>query len=691
MTKKALIFSFFVLGLTSLLSQVMILRELTVSFYGNEFFIGLVLASWLAWVAVGSGLGGKLLNKIKETSGLLISLYFLVGLFFFLEIFLIRFLKGWIGMPGEIPNLIIAGLTALLTPAPLCLLLGLWWTCATRMFSQGKAQLVNRAYFIETLGFILGGILFSLFLVNLQFPWMANFQFKGQNLLESVNSPYGNIAVTKIGEQYNFYESGLLLGSEEEIQFSEDLIHLSLLQHPSPQKVLLIGNGFNGAVNEILKHQPEKIYYLELDPKLIELSQKYISQEFKEVLTHPAVKIINTDGRYFLQGTKEKFDAILLNLPDPSTALINRFYTQEFFEKAKEKLAPNGIFATYLTFSPSTPGKNLENLNASIFRTLKKVFNQVIVLPEETNFFLASQNENLTYNFEILIQRFEQRNIETKFLTKEYITYRLSNDRIEKTLALFEKNEKAKENKDFKPIAYFYQTLFWLDRFYPQFSNFFKQLVSAFWLVFAGALIFLTLLLLKRRKGWRKNFSLLSVAIAGFSLMALEIIIIFSYQITIGYLYYRIALLIAALMAGMALGVWYGNKKGRPHKVAPTFHLLLIMFCVILFLAFPFLSKIPSGLTAEIIFLICAGVAGFLGAAIFSFANQLYLSSQSDPHKKTGTIYAVDLAGSCFGALLPGLILIPVFGVFQTLIVIALANLWIVLIFLGFNTGDFSF
>lgn len=125
----------------------------------------------------------------------------------------------------------------------------------------------------------------------------------------------------------------MLLGTNEESQFSEDLIHLSLLQHPAPRKVLLVGGGFQGAIDEILKHDVGEIYYLELDPKLIEVSQNYLLSQTRKNLQNPKVKIIPIDARYFLRETENKFDLIISNLPDPSTALLNRFYSQEFFKK----------------------------------------------------------------------------------------------------------------------------------------------------------------------------------------------------------------------------------------------------------------------------------------------------------------------------------------------------------------------
>lgn len=745
--KKELILSFFLLGLTSIIAQVIILRELTVSFYGNEFFIGIILAAWLFWVAIASKISEKILNKLKNIFLLLLTLHFLIGIFLFLQIFLIRYLKTFIGFSGEIPNLALSFFSSLLIPAPLCLILGIWWTIGTRIFSKEikVSNGVNKAYFWETIGFVLGGILFSFFLFLFQefliaailllinafiifililqkqknliriisaflilffiflifSPYLETlnkitnaFRFKNQTLIESTNSPYGNIAVTKTEGQYNFYESGLLLGSTALTQFPENLIHLSLLEHPSPEKILLIGGGFTGALNEILKHPVQKIYYLELDSKLIEISQKYISQEFKAGLNNPKVKIITTDGRYFLKKTKEKFDVILINLPDPSTILLNRFYTQEFFQQAKEKLNKNGIFATYLTFSSSSPGKNLEDLNASLYKTLKKVFSEVLILPEETNLFLASENQDLIQDPEISIQRFRERKIETKFLTESYITYRLSNDRIEKTLNLFEKNKNVRENKDLKPISYFYQTLFWLDHFDLNFSKFFKNLAASFWWIFGLILVIFVFFLIKKKKKLLKLSPIFSVAIAGFSLMALEMLIIFSYQTIIGYLYFKIALLIACLMAGLALGVWYGNKKNHQwqsennrkiYKELIKFHLLFIIFSCLLFPLLLILSRISLFNITEVIFLVSIIAAGFLGGAIFPISNNLYLSFQPEPNKKTGTIYSANLFGSCFGAILPSLILIPIFGVFQTLIFIVIVNFLVVLILFFFK------
>ena len=50
-----------------------------------------------------------------------------------------------------------------------------------------------------------------------------------------------------------------------------------------------------------------------------------------------------------LASTKPEYDVIIVNLPDPQTAQINRFYTLEFFQEVASKLAPQGIFSFRLS------------------------------------------------------------------------------------------------------------------------------------------------------------------------------------------------------------------------------------------------------------------------------------------------------------------------------------------------------
>ena len=159
-------FSFVFLGFLSLIIQTIFLRELIATLYGHEFFVGIILASWLIWVATGSFLANRYILK-PFTSKLLNILPLLISFLLLVEILLLRYLKPFLGFAGEIPNFLNGILIGIFLPLPICFLLGTWWTLATRYFSDFVKNTisVSLGYFWETLGFILGGILFSFVLV----------------------------------------------------------------------------------------------------------------------------------------------------------------------------------------------------------------------------------------------------------------------------------------------------------------------------------------------------------------------------------------------------------------------------------------------------------------------------------------------------------------------------------------------
>ncbi len=697
----AFIFSLFTLGFTSLISQVILLRELMLSFYGNEFFLGLILAVWLIWVGLGSFFLAKLFKDNLKT---LLSCHILIPILLSLSIILIRLTKTWTPALGQIPDLLPSLILGILIPGPLCLILGLQFTVSTKYLS------VNKGYLIESLGFVLSGLIFSFGLIKFNI-WLSIFvlaflnylavliitaskkyslfktislillfasvflifpQFNQpleektqswrlphQEIIEIINSPHGEILISQSDKIFHFYQNGLWLGSSQKTSFQESLAHFSLLAHQNPKQILLIGFGFNGLIEEILKHNPDKITYLELDPWLIESIWPYLSLKDKRI------DIVYQDGRSFLRKTDQKFDLIIINLPDPSTALINRFYTQEFFEQIKNHLNPSGSLTTYLSFSPNFQNEDSLKLESSIFQTLKKDFTQISILPEEDSItFLASDSE---ISSDLIIQKYKQKSIQTKFINPQYLDYVINNPRIK--LLEQEYQREIKINQDAWPIAYAYNFFAWLNYFHPQLAN---NLRGVFKIEFWHLLIFLAVLavffLFKQLKQEQKLW--LFMALAGFSLMGLEITLILAYQFTFGYLYYRLALIFALFMLGLALGAWLGIKiRAVKFNFIKLIHLAIILYTLALY----YLLQ-TNLIFQESLFVISILIISGLVGLEFAFINSFYLKDKNRPHQR-GLIYNADLIGSGLGAILAALFLIPLFGISQTLIFIALLNL----------------
>lgn len=766
--KKTLMISFFVLGFTSLVAQLVIIREAMVSFYGNELFIGLVLGLWLIWVAFGSLTLARIFLK-QSSLKILVGCHFLAPFFFLVEVFFLRLARLVLVNPGQTPDLLLSLGYLILVTAPLCWLLGLQFALASRtlvsmpelrpsIFSRfflwlkkvfsAKSKvditlLVSQGYFYETIGLVFGGLFYYFVLVFLdslnlflllatlnflvsvilvqskKIRWSLigllilivggarlapdffsnlerltqNWRFANQTLISTKNSPFGSIAITQIGNEYNFYESGLLVGSTQPNFINEEIIHFPLLYQEKPEKVLLIGGGFSGALAEILKYPVKKVYYVELDPLLFTTFKPYLIKDSSFVTKNDKVSLVYNDPFYFIKTTKEKFDVIIVDLPGPSTALLNRFYTVEFFQVAKNKLNNDGILLIYLSSSANYLSPPLENLATLIYQSLGSSFSSVKVLPEDNILYLAS-DKNLDDKISTLEKRFDNYNLKNKLVTKDYLRYRLTNDRINQTLALFERNKSLEINTDNRPIGYFYQNLFWLSFQHPKlvdFLAFFKN-ITLTKLIIGSLILFFALyyvldVLVKRRE----RILVVVTMIPDFSLISAEVAFIFFFQATYGYLYYQLSLIFTALILGIAFGTYLANILVAKNKVKYCYLFRLYFFFGLYFVFIVLLLKsFPQALETPIFFYWLVFTTGLLGGMEFPMVNKYYLQDKIEPAKKTSTIYGADLIGSGLGAIITSIFLLPVLGFSKTIIFLAVLNFFAfaILFFLRQNFED---
>ncbi len=736
--KKILVFSLGVLGFSSLVAQVVVTRELAMSFYANEFFIGWVLFCWLLGTAAGSVLGSRFSKDAFGTHRRLILGHFFTALFFPLAIVLIRSGKLFLGTPaGSLPELFPSLAYSFAVLVPLCTVLGMQFALAAKGLAirgpgEETAQAVGRAYLWECLGFIAGGAVFSLLLVfanefyvaallaflnlsaaclileatsekdrkNRWLPPLAasvliavflisssflqlrtsQLRFPNETLLRTQNSVHGNVSVTRLGRQYNFYQSGLLLGPGRSDLESEYLVHFPMLAHPSPKKVLLLGTGFNGPLQQILKYGPAEVISVELDPEALKIAQEFLPDDLKKTLGDPRIKVRTRDPLDFLKSEGGLFDVIIANFPDPVSVLVNRNYTEQFFRLVRSHLAPDGVFATHITFAANFVTPEMERLGSSIDATLGKIFPFVQVLPEDTIYFLAPSEAVSSWSAKKMAQRLAGRGIRTDFVTADMIRYRFENDRVGKVRAAFRNSARKMINTDLRPQASYLAFLRWISRFDPELSKGFLVLAGLPFPWVLGTCFLLMLSIGSVVKGTEKRMkrlALLSMGTAGFSLMAFEILGIYLFQALFGDLYYRLAWVITAFMAGLGAGTWMGLRlKNIPeraalaglHAVNAVFFFLLIQLCARIFSKDSFIEN-----GYPFAFIGMALLGGFFAGTVFPLANRLYLGAGGG--KRLGIIYAADLMGSALGALLTAGFLISIWGVPQTLALLGSINL----------------
>ncbi|MCM8776627.1 MAG: hypothetical protein NC930_09835, partial [Candidatus Omnitrophica bacterium] len=150
------------------------------------------------------------------------------------------------------------------------------------------------------------------------------------------------------------------------------------------------------------------------------------------------------------------------------------------------------------------------------------------------------------------------------------------------------------------------------------------------------------------------------------------------FQIFYGNLYYRISWIVSAFMIGMGFGITSGLRAAKASDVRglAKIHLgISLYFWMLVGLMVSFQKTgLQTTVFGEVFFLGAAVLIGGLVGFEFPYANQLFLAHEKEISSKAGRMYAADLFGSSLGALLPGIFMIPVFGVLETIFVLAGVN-----------------
>ncbi len=687
------------IGFTAVIAQIVLLRELMVVFHGNEISLGIALAGWLFWTASGSALAGRFASPVPRRRMAVLQLLAAVALP--LSVAAVRAARtAFRPTPGEILGPAAMFLAALATLSFFCLVSGALFAAGSRLYSTERdastAEATGTVYLLEAAGSGLGGVLASLVLlrylgsmqiafllsalnllaaaclarrqwrlaaVALLFvpslaAWLETASlarlWRGFQLVETRNSVYGNLAVIRTEDSKSVYENGLVAFTVPDPVAAEEAVHYALLEHPRPESLLLIGGGLNGSLAQALQHASlRRIDYVELDPAMLDLAQRHFPAEWEAARADPRVRFHRADGRLFLKTAESAFDVIVVNLPDPQTAQLNRFYTLEFFREAARRLAPTGLLALGLTGSENYIGPRQADFLRCIRKTLGEVFPEVLAIPGSTiHFFAAVRRGTLAADPAALLARLSARGLKTEYVREYYIPFRMTPDRMADLETQIRPVAGTPLNRDFAPIAYYLDVAWWSSRFHAGSRQIFQLAAGA-------SLVLILLMLGAGRFGSTPGAC---VAAMGFTQIGLEMMLLLGFQAVYGYVYHQLAIVIAGFMAGMALGSWLGLRGSTAFRLWSLVRLQLVAAASGLALC---------GLLAvsHLLYPVLALLCGLLGGYQFVVASRL------SPAACTGTLYALDLAGASAGAILYSAYLIPVFGFYRSALVMAVVNL----------------
>jgi spermidine synthase len=386
----------------------------------------------------------------------------------------------------------------------------------------------------------------------------------GFRVMDTRNSVYGNLAVVETGGIRTLLENGLPMFSAPDAASAEEAVHFALLEHPEPRSLLLIGGGAGGSLLQALQHPSlERVDYVELDPAVLELADRYFPEQWAAARADPRVHVHHADGRLFLKTTNEKFDVIIVNLPTPQTAQLNRFYTADFFREAAEKLTDGGVFSFQLHAAEEYLSPDLSAFLRCIDKSLREIFPVVQTIPGDiVHFFAAKQEGVLAAGSAELLARLRARHLKTSYVREYYIPFRMMPDRVADLNENIRPLPDTPVNRDLTPIAYYFDVELWSTQFNREYQHVFESIAGiqfarlVVWSVGALFVIAAIIFFWPRSAGRVRGSAGFCAALTGLAMIGLEVLLLLGFQAIYGYVYHQLAILIALFMTGMALGNW---------------------------------------------------------------------------------------------------------------------------------------
>ena len=728
------------LGFFALVVQTVLFRVFLISFEGNELGVGVFFGSWLLWVALGA-LAGRRATRWSHAFPMLVLLYIPA---FLVQHALTTHARNLVGVASYelFPFVRMIGLS-LLTNAPVSFMTGflftlacVWWeTAGKEPASEGdeRTSPIAAVYIFETLGAFLGGVAVTLMLAKgvsaetvaivaalvlaagvacVWRPPLLRFvpvtliligllSGLGERWAEwnGVSSWSRLLPVEAYQGQFTTPQGKYLYGQREEqfivmsgggvgealpnTEHASEVAALNLAQHPEAARVLVFGPGSLSICMKLVDLLSiEQVTWLHPDPEYPGRIMDVLPKNYRP--DAEGIEIPMEDIRTFAETSATRYDLIILNLPDATTLLLNRYSTREALASMKGLLNEGGVMSMRLSGAANFLGGELAYLGAAALITLESLFEHVVLKPGDESWLIASDSAKLTETPAKLRDRFAQIEGGAAIYPPEGLISLYLPDRI-----AFQKeayrglagsvDESVLANTDRRPNALLYSLLIMLRRLGVK--GFVERLPVWFnagvWVLACAVLIYgvMRMVYLFRSicqsavsASFDGQFLVFSTGMAG---MSLSVLLMFMFQSRFGSLYLHVGLLNALFMLGSFLGSLLCVRALRllPGTARPVRVTMVLVAVHIALLVAIWMLPVDTHYALFAVLFVCGGMCTGM---YFPLGSHGLIRGGVRVAAGGARLEMSDHLGGAFGAVLTGLCLLPVLGSGTTLLFLGL-------------------
>jgi len=169
-------------------------------------------------------------------------------------------------------------------------------------------------------------------------------------------TPYQRIVITRWKDDYRLHLGGhLQFTSADEYRYHEPLVLPALsaaLQSGRPAaklRVLILGGGDGLAARQVFAAADVgSVDLVDIDRRVVEIfrERRQLRRLNDGALSDPRLTAHYEDAFTFLRDHEDRWDVIIIDLPDPSSPSTNKLYSTTFFGLALRRLTDRGVLVT---------------------------------------------------------------------------------------------------------------------------------------------------------------------------------------------------------------------------------------------------------------------------------------------------------------------------------------------------------
>ncbi|MHC4713716.1 MAG: spermine/spermidine synthase domain-containing protein [Planctomycetota bacterium] len=486
-------------------------------------------------------------------------------------------------------------------------------------------------------------------------------------------SRYQDLTAVLLAGQYSVLGNGEMLTTFPERHLNEMEAGLVLTQHGSPREVLVVGGGLEFAAS-VLEYGAERVDYVDIDGEAVAMSLPFLDARVRDAAASPGLLVHNVDARVFVSNAARqgaRYDCVFLRAGEPTTLLLNRLYTKEFFLGVRGCLSESGVLALPVTLAGSYLGGDVGRYAGDVYRTLASVFPEIVATPEVRSMLIAGAREGVvTTSIDVLTERFGERGVQPSLFPAAFGLLFPP----ERTAEINDELRAlpGRVNTDRRPTTYAANLALWAAYSDSRLAGLLASLPArAPWAV-AAVLICVAVFvgapaLLRGRSAAAAS---LAVLYTGLAAMSTTILLIYALQVVAGFVYEWIGALSASFIVGTAVGGAFGTAAAGRRRMLPAAELSAVAAPLVIVGALHALQWLPlAASTGAILVLAC--LAGIVTGFEFPVAAGVLHSAGFDARRAGSRLEAMDHLGACAGAILTGIVLVPALGITGSLLLVA--------------------